>query len=155
MRVATSVSVVSFKNVTGVIVAVITVLFVGKLCFFYDHLRMTRIRAWLSHDRAAQEQLRQFDQKWIEYSAQADMLSVQDFSAVIDLKSTVEKVHQPRRLPLPRSQLLELLAAVLLPLLPVLALQIPIKDLLALFRQLLLGSPVRMALGVNTTPTTD
>jgi hypothetical protein len=41
------------------------------------------------------------------------------------------------RLPFRRTQLLEVMVAALLPFLPVLALQIPIKDLLALFKMLL------------------
>ena len=82
-------------------------------------------------------QLRQFEKKWIEQSGQADMLAVQDFSALIDLNLTVEKAHQMVRLPIRRSQLVELIAAALLPFPPVLALQIPIKDLLMMFKQLL------------------
>jgi hypothetical protein len=135
---ATGVSVVSFKYVIGVIAVVITALFAGPLCFFSDQLKRTGFRASLSHDQAVQEQLRQFEQKWIGQSAQADMLAVQDFSAVIDLNATVEKAHQMGRLPFRRTQLLELLVAALLPFLPVLALQIPIKDLLTLVKQLLL-----------------
>jgi hypothetical protein len=123
--------------VIGLIAAVITVFFAGPLCFFCDQLKKAKFRASLSHDRAVLEQLRQFEQKWIGQSGQADMLEVQDFSAVIDLNETVNKVHQMTRLPFRRSQLLELIAAALLPFLPVLALQIPIKDLLVLFKQLL------------------
>jgi hypothetical protein len=134
---ATGMSVVSFKYVIGLIAAVITVFFAGPLCFFCDQLKKAKFRASLSHDRAVLEQLRQFEQKWIGQSGQADMLEVQDFSAVIDLNETVNKVHQMTRLPFRRSQLLELIAAALLPFLPVLALQIPIKDLLVLFKQLL------------------
>jgi hypothetical protein len=134
---ATGVSVVSFKYVIGVIAAIISVLLVGPLCFFHDQLKRTRLRAWLGYDRSAQEQLRQFEQKWVEDSRQADMLDVPDFSAVIDLNATVDKVHQMTRLPFHRNQFLGLIAAALLPFLPVLALQIPIKDLLAMFRQLL------------------
>jgi hypothetical protein len=134
---ATGVSVVSFKYVIGVNAAVIAALFAGPLCFFYDQLKMTRFRAWLSYDRTVQQQLRQFEQKWIGQSGLNDMLEVQDFSAVIDLNSTVNTVHQMTRLPLRRSQFLALIAAALLPFLPVLALQIPLKDLLMMFKELL------------------
>jgi hypothetical protein len=135
---ATGVSVVSFRYVIGVIAVVITALFAGPLCFFSDQLKGTAFRSSLSHDQAVQEQLRQFEQKWIGQSGQTDMLAVQDFSAVIDLNATVEKAHQMGRLPFRRSQLLELFVAALLPFLPVVALQIPIKDLLMLVKQLLL-----------------
>lgn len=134
---ATGVSVVRFKYLIGIIAAVITALFVGPLCFFADQLRKTRFRAWLGYDTTVQEQLRQFEQKWVGQSAQANMLEVQDFSAVIDLNSTVNTVHQMAWLPFHRNQLLEVIVAALLPFLPVLALQIPIKDLLAMLKQLL------------------
>jgi hypothetical protein len=134
---ATGVSVVSFKYVIGIIAAMVTVLFAGPLFFFYEKLKRAKFRASLSHDRAALEQLRQFEQKWIGQSGGAGMLEVTDFSAVIDLSSTVSTVHQMARLPFRRTQLLEVMVAALLPFLPVLALQIPIKDLLALFKMLL------------------
>lgn len=134
---ATGASVVSFKYVIGVIAAVITILFAGPLCFFCDQLKGTKLREWLSHDRTVLEQLRQFEQKWIGQSGQADMLKVPDFSAVIDLNSTVNTVHQMTKLPFRRSQLLEVIVAALLPFLPILALQIPIKGLLAMYKQLL------------------
>jgi hypothetical protein len=134
---STGVSVISFKYVIGIIAALITALFAGPLCFFYGQLKRTRFRAWLSYDQAVQEQLRQFEQRWIGQSEQADMLQVPDFSAVIDLNSTVSTVHHMARLPFRRSQLLELMAATLLPFVPVLALQIPIEDLWAMLKQLL------------------
>ena len=137
MVLATGVSVISFKYVIAVTAVVITILFVGPLSFFYDQAGRARFRAWLSYDRAAQEQVRQWEEKWLEHYRQADMLVVPDFSAVIDFNSTVDKVHQMKRLPLKRDQLLGLIAAALLPFLPVLALQIPIKDLLVMFRQLM------------------
>lgn len=137
MILATGVSVFSFKYAIGFMAVLVTLLLAGPLCFFQPQLKKTRIRAWLGYDRVAQEQLRQFEQKWIEHSRHDDMLGLQDFSAVIDLDSTVDKVHQMRRLPFTRNQLTELIVAALLPFLPVALLQIPIADLLALFKQIL------------------
>lgn len=134
---ATGVSVMSYKFAIGIIAAIITALFTGPLFFFFDQLKKTRFRAWLGYGRAEMEQLRQFEQKWIGRTGQANMLEVQDFSAVIDLNSTVEKAQQMARLPFRRSQVLGLFVAPLLPFLPVLALQIPIKDLLMMLKQLL------------------
>jgi len=134
---ATGVSVLSFKYVIILNAAIISALFAGPLCLFYGQLKRTKVRDLLSYDRVAQEQLRQFEQNWIERSRQTDMLQVQDFSAVIDLNSTVDKVHQMRPLPFRRNQLLELLAAALLPFLPVLAMQIPIKDLFMMLKELI------------------
>jgi hypothetical protein len=134
---ATGVSVLSFKYAIGFVAAIITVLLAGPLCFFSGQLKSTRNRAWLRYDRVAQEQLRQFEQKWVEDPRQDDMLTQSDFSAVIDLNSTVDKVHQMNRFPIRRSQLMGLVTAALLPFLPVALLQIPIKDLLLLLKPLL------------------
>jgi hypothetical protein len=134
---ATGASVLSFKYAIAFIAAFIAALFVGPLCFFHDQLRNTRMRAWLRYDRLAQRQLAQFEQKWIEDSRQNDLLTQPDFSAVIDFSSTVDTVHQMRPWPVQRRQLLALIAAALLPFVPVAMLEFSIKDLMVLLGPLL------------------
>ncbi|HME12880.1 MAG TPA: hypothetical protein VKF79_08470 [Candidatus Acidoferrum sp.] len=130
--------VLNYKYLIGFIAAVITSLFVGPLLFFYNPLKNARFHAWLSHGVAVQEQVRQFERKWIDSrSRPADMLAVQDFSAVIDLNSTVAGVYRMTKLPFQRNQLLELITVALLPFAAVAALQIPLKDIWALFKMLM------------------
>jgi hypothetical protein len=129
--------VLTFKYAIAFIAVTIMVLFAGPLWFFHDQLRSTRMRAWLSYDRVAQRQVGQFEQKWIEDSKESDLLTQPDFSAVIDFNSTVDKVHQMTRWPAQRRQLLVLVAAALLPFLPVAMLEFSIKDLLTLLGPLL------------------
>ena len=124
---ATGVSVLNFKYVIIAMSLLITGLFAGPLVFFNPQLRRAKFRASLSHDRTLLEQLRQFEQKWIGQSRDTNLLEVPDFSAVIDLSSTVDTVHEMSRFPIRGHALVELIVATLLPFLPVLALQIPIK----------------------------
>ncbi len=134
---ATGVSVLNFKFVIIAVAVLITALFAGPLVFFNEQLRRAKFQASLSHDRTMLQQLRQFEQKWIGQSKDTNLLEVPDFSAVIDLSSTVGTVHQMSRFPIPGRVLVELIVATLLPFLPVLALQIPIKDLLQMFKEIL------------------
>jgi hypothetical protein len=130
--------VLNYKYSIGFIAAVITALFVGPLCFFYKPLKKARFNAWLRHSVTVQEQVRQFERKWVDSDSRpADMLTVQDFSAVIDLNSTVGEVYRMTRLPFQRNQLVELIVVALLPFAAVAALQIPIKDIWELFKILM------------------
>jgi hypothetical protein len=134
---ATGVSVLNFKYVILAIAVLLTATFAGPLCFFNEQLRRTRFLASLSHDRTELEQLRQFEQKWVGKPTETNLLEAPDFSAVIDLNSTVNVVHQMARFPISGSDLVELIVAALLPFLPVVALQIPVEELLHTFKELL------------------
>ncbi len=115
-------------------VALIVVgLFVLPLSLFYNRELTTRARDRdvLNYWVLVEAQLRQFERKWIASGSEpTDTLSGTDFSEATDLSSILERVQGMTMLPFQLSDFLFLVAAVLLPFLPVAALVVPISNIL-------------------------
>ena len=128
---ATGARVTGFKYEILVLVMAIVGLFASPLAFFYGLLAKTKHQGALGYWVLWQAQLRQFDQKWMRRSAEnLDMLSVADFSEATDLSSILDRVQQSRLMPFRQKQILPLIFAALLPFVAVLALEIPVEDIL-------------------------
>jgi hypothetical protein len=76
--------------------------------------------------------LRAFEEKWLGASppSREEMLREPDFSAVSDFDATVAAVQKMKTLPFGLKQLIPLAVAALLPFLPVVAIEIPLKEVL-------------------------
>lgn len=130
----TGASFVSFQYAIAVFVAVLVALTVGPLCFFRRQLRQAKQRAVLGCGAQAGRQLRTFEEKWLGANppAAGETLREPDFSAVASFGSTVAAVHKMNLLPFQAKQLVPLVVAALLPFLPVAAMEISLKEILAL-----------------------
>jgi hypothetical protein len=114
-------------------VALIVVgLFVLPLSLFYiPELTRARGRDVLNYWALVETQLRQFERKWIASdSKQANMPSGADFSEATSLSSILERAQRMTLLPFELIDFLFLVAAVLLPFLPVAALVVPLSNIL-------------------------
>jgi len=128
---ASGARVTSFKFEILFLLIGIVGLFAGPLTFFYRLLARTKHQGALEYWAIWQAQLRQSNSKWKRGSLETmDMLSVADFSEVTDLSSILERVQQVRLVPFRRTQLSPLAVAALLPFVAVLALEIPIEEIL-------------------------
>jgi len=107
-------------------------LFVYPLtAFYYRELSRARQRDVLDYWKLYGVQLRQLEKKWIRSDSRpADMLSVADFSEVIDLSSILWNARQMSLRPFQRNGIVFLVFAASLPFLAVLALEIPILEIL-------------------------
>jgi len=121
-----------FKTAIGACVAVQVALVAGPLLFFGAQLRQVRNRGMLSFSASAGRQLRAFKEKWLTANppAPSEMLCAPDFSAVSGYGQTAA-VAKMSKLPFSPRQLMPLIVAALLPFLPVAAMQIPLKEILA------------------------
>ncbi len=129
-----------YKYTVVLFVGLIVTLFTGPLLFFYLQLKKTKVLGKLDYGWLSRRQLRRFEKKWIEEPADErveGLLGSQDFSAVIDLSSTVQNVHSMRLLPFKYRELVPLIVATLAPFLPVLALEIPVKEILKTLMKLM------------------
>jgi len=106
--------------------------FVVPLSFFYNReLSRARHRDVLNYWVLLEAQLRQFERKWIAPGSEpTDTLSGTDFSEATDLSSILERAQGMTLLPFQLSDFLFLVAAVLLPFLPVAALVVPLSNIL-------------------------
>lgn len=127
----TGITVAEYRyTVLGFAVCIVA-LFAAPLLFFYDQLKQTKVRGKLGFGWLSKRQLSRFEEKWVDDRERTEgLLELQDFSAVIDLTSTVQNVHNMSALPLRRSDLMWLAAGTVAPFLPVMALEIPVHEIL-------------------------
>lgn len=120
-----------YKYTVLALAATLMLLFAGPLLFFYGPLKKAKVRGKFSYGKLEKRQLRRFEEKWMaSEEARSDILGAQDFSAVIDFHSTVAAVQHMRAVPFKRSDLLFLAVCTLAPFVPVLALEIPLDEIL-------------------------
>ena len=129
----TGVSFVNFKYAIAAFAVALVALAVGPVIFFKGQLRKAKERAVLVCGALAGRQLRAFEEKWLGASPPPaeEMLRAPDFSAVVDFNPTVNVVQKMNTLLFSPKQLVALVVAALLPFLPVAAIEIPLKEILA------------------------
>ena len=125
------VSILAYKYVIGAFVVLVVVMFAGPFLFFLGKLVETKHQGVLSYGALSGDQLRRFEQKWLRARSRedADSLGAPDFSAVIDLSSTVSGARRMRALPFELAELLPLAVSALVPFVLVAGLEIPLKDI--------------------------
>jgi hypothetical protein len=122
----------SFQYAIVVFAAALVGLMAGPLVFFNRQLYNAKQRAVLACGTLAGRQLRAFEEKWLgaKPPAAGEILREPDFSAVSDFNATVAAVQKMKTLPFGLKQLVSLAVAALLPFLPVVAIEIPLKEVL-------------------------
>ena len=124
--------------IVAVVLFVIGLFVYPLTAFFYRELSRARQRDVLDYWKLYGVQLRQLEKKWIRSdSAPADMLSVADFSEVIDLSSILGNAGQMHLQPFQRNEIVSLVLAASVPFLAVLALEIPLLEMLKAILQMM------------------
>jgi len=121
-------------NTIGYVLAiVILVLFAGPLLVFVPQLRAAARRGMLQYGALAGSVGQAFEQKWLDRAGTPDpkALEVGDFSATTDLFDVVATVYEMKPVPLRVIDLASLVAAALVPLLPIWLLVMPAQDIVA------------------------
>jgi len=109
------------------------VLFLGPLLVFVDRLYAVRERALLEYGRLANQHHLAFHRKWVVQARSGeDLMGSPDPSSATDLNSSVQVVQEMRFLPVDGTAVVQLVVAAGVPLLAVVATQIPLVDLLKL-----------------------
>jgi hypothetical protein len=114
-------------------VAVILVIFLGPFFVFSGPLRKAKRVAELQYGALVGHQGRLVRQRWIErleVKDEAGMLSAPELGPVADNISMFQMVDKMRSIPVGKRALMSVLVPVAIPLLVVVALQVPIKDVL-------------------------
>ena len=106
------------------------VLFLGPLLVFIPPLYFAREQALLDYGRLANQHHLAFHRRWIlEKRSGEDLLGSPDPSSVSDLNASVQAVLEVRVIPVNGSALAQLLAAAGVPMLAVLATQMPLIEI--------------------------
>jgi hypothetical protein len=127
-----------FKFLIAGTAAVAVILCVAPLLVFIGRLLEAQHHGGVAYGTLALRVGEQFEDKWLNSEAAlGKALAVQDFSATIDLYSVVANVYAMQVVPLALKTLALLIAATLLPFLPLAILSVPadeiLKKLTALF----------------------
>jgi hypothetical protein len=125
--------------VGGLVVGVV-ILFSGPLLIFSGKLLQTKRQGIFAYGALATGEGQQFERKWLNRVEDLDenMLEVPDFSATTDLYQVVANVHNMSTIPLDLSNLSPLIAATLLPFVPVALMIVPLDVILQQLVKLLL-----------------
>ena len=115
------------------------VVFSWPLLTFLPVLTRQRRRGLMQYGAVAYSLGRKFERKWLERPEMPESaLEAEDFSAVNDLYTVVDRVYQIRPLPVDRQAFALLLGATLVPFLPVVLATVPVDVLLKEISGLLL-----------------
>ncbi|NEX93803.1 hypothetical protein [Caulobacter sp. 17J65-9] len=116
----------------GVVALAMVIMAVFPLTFFSWRLLEARRDGQLAYSALSERQLRRFEAKWLDTppGEMPDPLETPDFSAVIDLSSTVATAGRLRVTPFSRTDLLRLAFAAIVPFAPVALIEVPATEIL-------------------------
>jgi hypothetical protein len=125
----------------AVIVLVDALLFVAPLLIFLPRMLVCRVRGVSEYRELAERYVRDFESKWLRSptSGGEPLLGSGDIQSLADLGTSVERVENMRLAPISLRLLALLLAAALLPMLPLALFKYPLMDLVTQFLTRLTG----------------
>jgi hypothetical protein len=124
----------------GTLLAFLLVIAIGPLCWLSTPMRAAQLRGIVEYGELAARVGRRFEARWLRERrfVTSEALSASDFSATIDLYSVVSTVYTVRIIPVKARSLFKLVAATMLPFLPLLLMIVPTQDLMQFVAKLLL-----------------
>jgi hypothetical protein len=129
----------AFRNGAIAYAVLALVIALGPLLVFMPKLMMTKRRALLDYNVLALEYTRRFDHKWVRGGrGDEELLGTADIQSLADLANSFGIVKSLRILPPSTKNVIPLLSAVVLPMVPFLAVIIPIEQILKQLAQLVL-----------------
>lgn len=122
----------SFKYIIIAFLLLELVLFAGPIIVFAAPLSRAKIKGILEYEGLASLLALQFEKKWMEGGASIDEKSLEqpDFSAVADFNQSVTIARKMNPVPFKLKGVVPLILAALAPFLPVVAIEIPLADVL-------------------------
>ena len=122
----------NFKVEIGVMVAFLMCVVFGPLLFFSPQLSQAKRKGLLEYGTLAQRYVREFDSKWLRGGAPGDepFVGSGDIQSLADLGNSYEVVKGMRFVPITRDALIQLAAAVLIPIAPLALTMMPLEELL-------------------------
>lgn len=131
----------SLYRTVPMILLLVAALFVGPLFIFSPSLWMCRIRGWREYMGMASRYTEAFDSRWLrddKITGEAQ-LGTPDIQSLADLTNSVNVVRNMQVAPISRRLLMQFAAATALPLLPLLFLKYPVRDVAVRMLQALTG----------------
>ena len=107
-------------------------MFQGPVLVFLPALFAAKLRGIRQYDELAQSYTRSFDDKWITPERKSEeLLGSSDIQSLADLGGSYERIRRMRPVPIDIRQLVSLVLAAVLPMVPLLATAIPLQVILS------------------------
>ena len=121
-----------FKAEIAVVVVLILCLVVGPLLVFVPQLAQAKRKGLREYGTLAVRYVREFDGKWLRGGAPADepFVGSADIQSLADLGNSYEVVRTMRTVPITKDAVVRLVAATLVPIVPLLLTMMPLEELL-------------------------
>ncbi|MGA9163375.1 MAG: hypothetical protein WBZ31_02880 [Thiobacillus sp.] len=121
-----------FKGEIALMLAWLLCVVLGPLLVFAPQLAQAKRTGLREYGTLAQRYVREFDTKWLRGGAPADepLVGSGDIQSLADLGNSYEVVRTMRAAPVSKEAILQLAAAVLVPIVPLLLTMMPWEDLL-------------------------
>jgi hypothetical protein len=122
----------ALKSMLAVFIILVFLVFAGPLAVFTPTLVRLRRHALHMYGHLSNEYCRQFERRWLSSDPPAtdeSLLGSADIQSLADLQNSVSAVRASRSVPIDRSLVISLLGATLLPMLPLLAFILPLKEI--------------------------
>jgi len=120
----------SLYRTVPMILVLVAGLFVGPLFIFSPSLWMCRVRGWREYMGMASRYTVAFDKRWLrdDTATGKAQLGTPDLQSLADLTDSVNVVRNMQVAPISRRLLMQLAVATVLPLVPLLFLKYPVRD---------------------------
>jgi len=122
----------NFKMEVLLLVTLLLAIVLGPLLVFAPQLAQAKRTGLREYGSLAERYVREFDTKWLRGGAPADepLVGSGDIQSLADLGNSYEVVRTMRIVPVTRETILQLAAAILIPLLPLMLTMMPLEELL-------------------------
>jgi len=121
-----------FKTEIGAMAVFLLVVVFGPLLVFAPQLAQAKRKGLSEYGTLAERYVREFDVKWLRDGAPADepLVGSGDIQSLADLGNSYEVVRGMRLAPITRDAIVQLAAAVLIPIVPLALTMMPLEELL-------------------------
>jgi hypothetical protein len=128
----TDASLMSFKLPAIVLLVLVVLLAVGPLLFFVPKLAPLRRKGMLQYGSLAHLHSAEFHDKWILHRKghELEFLAAPEVSTLTDLATSFQNIEDMKAIPLDKGSLLAPVIAAVIPLLPAVMAQVPLKVVL-------------------------
>jgi hypothetical protein len=122
-----------FEIAILVLVAFLVIVFVGPLAVFASRLAQVKRTGLVEYGALAQDYVRSFDTKWLRGGAPADeaLIGSGDIQSLADLANSFAVIDAMRIVPVSRAALIRFVAAILIPVAPLVLTMVPLEKLIS------------------------
>ncbi len=119
----------SFATALAALGVVALAIGLGPLLAFSDRILRAKLQARAQYGLLARDYMEQFHQRWVVEARREDLLGTGDIQSLADIGNAFEVIGQVRLMPFDRRSAAIAAGAVLLPMIPLLLTEVPLREI--------------------------